>query len=287
MANLDIWDKLSRTDPAHTKGFKRAGGFSGTAIKPIYTEQKMTETFGPCGVGWGIDEPHFQTAIGNDGQMAVYCWVSIWINHDGKVSAPIFGVGGDMVVVKQSSGLRTDDEAFKKAFTDAIGNAMKHLGMSADVHMGLFDDSKYVRERQEEEAAKVEDQPTSLSKFKGRPLDGELRAEMDICETAGRLDVLWHSPKFQVELRKLPTDWQEHMQTTYAERMTAFANMAAAKDDIIASLRAATSTPDLKARWEKVSKEVAQLTEPLRIEVEAAKDEMKAAIKAVEIASTP
>jgi len=150
--NLALWNKLGKTDPKHTKGFKRAGGFGGTAIKPIYTEQKMTEQFGPCGIGWGINEPTYQVVPASEGQVAVYCTTSIWICHDGKVSAPIYGVGGDLVVVKQSSGLRTDDEAFKKAFTDAVGNAMKHLGMSADVHMGLFDDSKYVREREEEEA---------------------------------------------------------------------------------------------------------------------------------------
>ena len=39
-----------------------------------------------------------------------------------------------------------DDEAFKKAFTDAIGNAFKFVGVAADVHMGLFEDSKYLAE---------------------------------------------------------------------------------------------------------------------------------------------
>lgn len=167
--NLDLWNKLGKTDPKHTKGFKRAGGFGGTAIKPIYTEQKMTEHFGPCGVGWGINEPTYQVVPASEGQIAVYCTTSIWIHHEGKVSAPIFGVGGDLVVVKQSGGLRTDDEAFKKAFTDAVGNAMKHLGMSADVHMGLFDDSKYVDERRQEEAgAKAPPASFNAADFEGR-----------------------------------------------------------------------------------------------------------------------
>lgn len=161
--NLKLWNTLGKTDPKHTKPFNRAGGFKGTAIKPIYTEQKMTEQFGACGVGWGINEPNFTTAAGSDGQVAVYCTVAIWYLDGDKPSAPIYGVGGDMVVVKQSSGLRTDDEAFKKAFTDAVGNAMKHLGMSADVHMGQFDDSKYVQERIEEEReSKREAQPAKL-----------------------------------------------------------------------------------------------------------------------------
>jgi hypothetical protein len=38
--NLAIWDKLGKTDPEHTKRFARAGGFKGTAIKPIYTTRR-------------------------------------------------------------------------------------------------------------------------------------------------------------------------------------------------------------------------------------------------------
>lgn len=144
MGNTDIWERLAVTDPDHTKKFQRAGGFSGTAVKPIYTELKMTEEFGPCGVGWGINEPSFITVPTAD-EVLVYCTVSIWYEQDGKRSAPVFGVGGDLAVKKFNSGkVAADDEAFKKAFTDAIGNAMKHIGMSADVHMGQHDDSKYV-----------------------------------------------------------------------------------------------------------------------------------------------
>lgn len=149
--NLDIWNRLGRTDPTHTKGFKRAGGFSGTAVKPIYTDQKMTEVFGACGDGWGYSEPTFQLVAGPDGQTAVYCWLSVWyLKPDGTRSEPVHGVGGDFAVKKFSSGIVMDDEAFKKAFTDALGNAMKHLGMSADVHMGRFDDNKYVAELKRE-----------------------------------------------------------------------------------------------------------------------------------------
>jgi hypothetical protein len=71
----------------------------------------------------------------------------------------VLGVGGDMVVKKRrDGGVIVDDEAFKKAFTDALTNAMKHLGMSADVHMGMFDDSKYVGElrREKQNGAHVE-----------------------------------------------------------------------------------------------------------------------------------
>jgi uncharacterized short protein YbdD (DUF466 family) len=43
-----------------------------------------------------------------------------------------------------------DDEAPKKAMTDAMTKAFSHLGMSADVFLGKFDDSKYVEQMKEE-----------------------------------------------------------------------------------------------------------------------------------------
>lgn len=140
MTKTELWDKLGRTDPKHTSKFQRAGGFKGTAIRPIYSIKRMTEEFGPCGSGWGVNEPSFQVVPAGD-ETLVYCTVSIW---HGERQNVVFGVGGDKVVAKFSSGLKSDDEAFKKAFTDAITNAMKLIGVGADVHMGLFDDSKYV-----------------------------------------------------------------------------------------------------------------------------------------------
>jgi hypothetical protein len=213
--NLALWGRLGKTDPAHTKKFQRGGGFRGTAIKPIYTTQKMTEEFGPAGKGWGMGEPTFQVVPGSEGQVAVYCTVSLWYRAEGddKVSA-VYGVGGDMVVVKQSSGLRTDDEAFKKAFTDAIGNAMKHLGMSADVHMGLFDDSKYVNEiaaefADERHPRHVEAEPAPKVLVKDQRLIwGDLRDEIDKCSTVEELATLWISKPFQNDMKKLKDSWQ-------------------------------------------------------------------------------
>ena len=146
----ELWDRLGKTDPSHTKPFKRSGGFSGTSIKPIYSYRRMTEEFGPCGEGWGINEPTFQVVTGSEGEVLVFCTASIWYGTKEKT---VYGVGGDKAVVKQSGGLRGDDEAFKKAFTDGITNALKMIGVGADVHMGLFDDDKYVNTLKEELAS--------------------------------------------------------------------------------------------------------------------------------------
>lgn len=144
--NLAIWGALAKTDPKHTKQFSRSGGFKGTAIKPIWIVKMLTEQFGPCGVGWGMNEPSFQV-VPCEGEILVFCTVSGWQGDRANV---LWGVGGDKVQSLRSGKPFCDDEAFKKAFTDAVNNAFKFLGVGADVHMGLFDDDKYVSQAREE-----------------------------------------------------------------------------------------------------------------------------------------
>ena len=153
--NTKLWEILGRTDPSHTKQFARSGGFKGTAIKPIWSFFRMTEQFGSCGEGWGVGEPTFQVVAGPEGEVLVYCTTSVWYrNEPSEQPRTVYGVGGDKAVGKNKYGLSSDDEAFKKAFTDAITNALKLIGVGADVHMGLFDDSKYVQSMKEEFAEK-------------------------------------------------------------------------------------------------------------------------------------
>lgn len=140
--NLRIWSQVEKTDPTHTKGFKRAGGFSGTALKPMWVWKRLTEEFGPMGLGWGCGQPTFEV-VQTQTEILVYCTVSAW---HGSPENVLWGVGGDKVLTVNKYGPASDDEAFKKAFTDALMNAFKFIGVGADIHMGLFDDNKYVAE---------------------------------------------------------------------------------------------------------------------------------------------
>jgi hypothetical protein len=159
MSKTEIWDALGKTDPGATKPFSRAGGFKGTGVKPMWILRRMTEQFGPAGVGWGVNEPKFETVIATEGEVLVYCTVSCW--HGSKDNV-LWGVGGDKAVAIRSGKLFTDDEAFKKAFTDAINNAFKSLGVAADIHMGLFDDDKYVS-AMEREFAEASDKTEKIN----------------------------------------------------------------------------------------------------------------------------
>ena len=132
------------TDPKQTKPFSRAGGFKGTATKPIWTSLRMTEYFGPCGIGWGMDKPEHTTLFANN-EGLVFCTTGLWyVDPTTGVRGQVFGVGGDKFLIAQSNGLRTSDEAFKAAYTDALSNAMKQIGVCADIHMGMVEDNKYV-----------------------------------------------------------------------------------------------------------------------------------------------
>jgi hypothetical protein len=244
--NLAIWDRLGRTDPSHTKGFSRAGGFKGTAIKPIYTEQKMTEVFGPAGKGWGMGEPSFQTLPGHNGEVLVYCTVSLWwvdpTDENGTVNT-VFGVGGDKAVTyikaneqyNRPERWENDDEAFKKAFTDAVGNAMKHLGMSADVHMGRFDDSKYVNEVRAE-LAEQSAAPAFPPKFEEQP-------EMANTAAKEHWKTISEAMFKATTLKQLQGVWQRHYPVYQTLPESLQSELLTWKDELKDKLMAQAETP--------------------------------------------
>lgn len=255
MSKTDLWDRLGKTDPKHTKAFQRAGGFKGTAIKPMWSFRRMTEEFGPCGAGWGINEPKFQIVETTE-ETLVYCTVSVW---HGSREQVVFGVGGDKAMGKNRNGSFTDDEAFKKAFTDAVTNALKLIGVGADVHMGLFDDSKYVSEvkaefaegrRENPHVTRPEDiVPAVEYDAHGNPIDNIPLGESD----GKKLRVVDQRPVFEalqkglhmagsiVDLQEwaeanknvvatLKKDWQDILRGLYAEHLAELRKQANGDD---------------------------------------------------------
>jgi hypothetical protein len=219
--NLDLWNKLGKTDPAHTKQFKRAGGFSGTAIKPMWAYRRMTEEFGPCGVGWGVYEPTFQVVPGPEGEVLVYCTASIWYENPEQRS---WGVGGDKVVSKNKYGLNTDDEAFKKAFTDAITNALKMIGVGADVHMGMFDDNKYVNTMRDEFAGEAKHDAAKPKVSSGLPKPGPVETTLikaiDLAETVDDLTDWAADPANSAAIKGLAEDARQRVRAHWAATRT-------------------------------------------------------------------
>lgn len=155
MGNTDIWDTVQRTDPKYTKEFNRSGGFKGTATNATWLARRATETFGPMGIGWGItvkDESIFDGApIPDSGtfERVHRVHIVLWYKWNGE-RGEIEHFGQTMLVGKNKYGPFTDEEAPKKSLTDAMTKALSLLGFASDIHMGLYDDSKYVSAVKEE-----------------------------------------------------------------------------------------------------------------------------------------
>ena len=126
------WDKLKVTDPRFTKKINKGFGEI-TTIDPMYQIMKMTEVFGTVGIGWGWKCNYIYT------EANVFAEVSIWVESFEYSYGPVSSVQS----LYKTNG-KLDDECTKKAMTDALTKAMSHLGMSADVFLGLHDSSKYI-----------------------------------------------------------------------------------------------------------------------------------------------
>jgi hypothetical protein len=153
MENKAIWDAVSKPPISALKQIQ-AGRLKGKSdISPQWRYQVMTEQFGPCGVGWRFTVDKKWTEQMPDGQIMCFVDISLFILVDYVWSEPIPGNGGSMLYVQESKGMHASDEGYKMATTDAIGTAMKMLGVAAEVYAGNFDGSKYINQPQEKRTA--------------------------------------------------------------------------------------------------------------------------------------
>ena len=153
--NLSLWESVQATDPDYTKSFSRSGGFRGTAINHTYQQKRATQAFGPKGLGWGsriLDEKYAEGAPivhpqhGVIGREVIHVVrIELWYVREGQRGS-VEAFGQTQFVGSNKHGVYTDEEAPKKSLTDAESKALASLGFSADVHLGLFDDSKYVND---------------------------------------------------------------------------------------------------------------------------------------------
>lgn len=139
--NMKLYNKFGVT-PANAQKKIEAGRLKGmTDINPMYRIKALTEEFGPVGFGWYYEISNKWLETGADGVIAAFVDVNLYVKYNGEWSKPIQGTGGSTFVAKESKGLYTDDEAYKKALTDAISIACKSLGMCADIYYSK--DAKY------------------------------------------------------------------------------------------------------------------------------------------------
>lgn len=136
MNNLDLWDKVKKTDPEFTKKASQRGGY--TSVSPQYQNMCATEQFGPYGLGWGLESCELDLSHIDSLNLVMVRAVFFYMIDGKKHSFPI----NNSWPVKM--GAKVDNDFAKKAETNTISKALSKLGFSADIYMGQFDDPDYV-----------------------------------------------------------------------------------------------------------------------------------------------
>lgn len=160
--NMKIFNSVKKV-PQEAKKLITGGRLKGmTDIKPMWRIEKLTEMFGPCGIGWKTKILNKEIIDVSNGEKIVTIDIHLFIKQNGEWSEPIEGIGGNKLIAKENNGLYNSDEAFKMAYTDALSVACKSLGMGAEVYWG---DSKYTTEQTKSPAPQV-DLKTKIEGFK-------------------------------------------------------------------------------------------------------------------------
>ena len=155
MENMTIYDAC-RSVPESAKKAITAGRLKGkTDINPMWRIKRLTEQFGPCGIGWYY-KPVRKWLETHGDETAAFVDIELYVKIGGEWSMPIAGTGGSMFAARQKDGVYVSDECYKMASTDAISVACKQLGIGADVYWDAdrtkYDDPKAPTTMQQAEA---------------------------------------------------------------------------------------------------------------------------------------
>lgn len=205
MDNLQLYNKV-REVPAEAKKKIEAGRLKGmTDINPMWRIKVLTEQFGICGIGWKPQIVRTWLDGGANGEVVLNVEILLFVKVDGQWSDGIPGIGGSRFVAKESSGLYTDDEAYKKAYTDALSVACKALGIGADVYFEK-DATKYSSISTTETSkntAKTEAKTNGSTRVEERLTKSEMVEKWGVKNVEET--IAWFEKKFGVKFK----DWTE------------------------------------------------------------------------------
>lgn len=185
---MKFYDAMRAVPKEAQKSFNN-GKFSGTDINPMWRIKKLTELFGPCGIGWYTEPVSRHMERAEDGTTCAFVSINLYIKVDGEWSKPIYGEGGNTFATKTKAGyLSVSDEAYKMAYTDAISNAAKALGCGADV---WFEKDRTKYDLQQERAQAVQQPAPAQSKNDMDIL--KLIAEVNACTNSADVTKMWNA----------------------------------------------------------------------------------------------
>ena len=141
--NKALWESVFVTDPKAVKPIT-GKDYGGNSPKPYWIVERLTDVFGPCGIGWGYiikDERFHAFAESNVLHVAR---VELWSEYEGKRGS-VEQMGQTKAAYVTSRGqFKLDEDAPKKSVTDALVKCASYLGFAGDIFSGRWDDSKYV-----------------------------------------------------------------------------------------------------------------------------------------------
>lgn len=118
--------------------------YKGNSPKPYWIIERATETFGPCGIGWGVEVVNERFERFGDTESLHIALVRVWYELDGK-RGHIEQMGQTRSSYVSSGGkFIVDEDAPKKSVTDGMVKCLSMLGFAGDIFSGQWDDSKYV-----------------------------------------------------------------------------------------------------------------------------------------------
>lgn len=155
--NMKLWNSVKVTAPHAVKPIT-GKQYKGNSPKPYWIIERATETFGPCGIGWGIEVVNERFERFGDTEALHIALVRVWFVLDGKRGQiEQMGQTRASYVTKEGKFI-VDEDAPKKSVTDGMVKCLSMLGFAGDIFSGQWDDSKYVEWAAEE--TRKREQPT-------------------------------------------------------------------------------------------------------------------------------
>ena len=154
--NLELFNRVKKVPENYTKPYKSDFGKELTEISPMWRLEKLTELFGPAGQGFYIELDKQDTITVEQETFAVVV-AKLYYRLDNKTwSKPVVGTGTSLLFLIDPKGKRRpNSDAFKMAYTDAVSNACKLLGMGADIYNSGY--GEYHKAKAEQEQAAVQE----------------------------------------------------------------------------------------------------------------------------------
>lgn len=183
--NMRYYDRGRNVPKDAQKPFSN-GRFSGTDINPMWRIKKLTEMFGPAGIGWYTEVTRQDYIPIDDGNVMVFVDLNLYVKDGDTWSKPIFGTGGNTLKAKG----RGDDDGFKKAYTDAMSIACKALGIGADIWYSAEANADPTSKYSDGYTEQVND---TVERAKQNPINIQTEGT-PVCDRCGKVITGWVDP---------------------------------------------------------------------------------------------